>query len=92
MSWDSEIKGCSSCGHIVALEFSPNGILIWACQSPADFPQRRALAEGLQCWCSLAEFVYRRGLSFDWEGGLSAVGDSSVELQHKASDWRVIKE
>lgn len=28
--------------------------------------------------------------SFDWEGGLSGIKDkySSVELQHKASDWR----
>lgn len=27
---------------------------------------------------------------FDWEGGLSELKDSytSVELQHKASDWR----
>jgi hypothetical protein len=31
-----------------------------------------------------------RALLFDWEGGLSEINDkyTSVELQHKASEWR----
>jgi hypothetical protein len=26
--------------------------------------------------------------SFDWEGGLNEIDETSVELQHKANQWR----
>lgn len=37
-----------------------------------------------------AEYQKKKGFSFDWEGGLKDVKDSSVELQHKANQWRNI--
>lgn len=27
-------------------------------------------------------------MKFDWQGGLKNVKESSIELQHKANDWR----
>lgn len=27
-------------------------------------------------------------MKFDWQGGLKDLNESSVELQHKANDWR----
>lgn len=34
--------------------------------------------------------IKKKGFKFDWEGGLSDLRDefTSVELQHKASEWR----
>ena len=29
-----------------------------------------------------------RNMKFDWQGGLKNLKESSVELQHKANDWR----
>ena len=38
----------------------------------------------------LKEYKKKKGLSFTWEGGLKEVKEkfSSVELQHKATEWR----
>lgn len=30
----------------------------------------------------------KKGFSFNWEGGLKNLKESSVELQHKAKEWR----
>jgi hypothetical protein len=30
----------------------------------------------------------RKRFRFDWEGGLSEIKESSVELQHRALEWR----
>ena len=30
----------------------------------------------------------KKGFSFDWEGGLKDLKESSVKLQHKANQWR----
>jgi hypothetical protein len=35
-----------------------------------------------------AESSENKGFSFDWEGGLKDVKESSIELQHKANQWR----
>lgn len=35
-----------------------------------------------------AESWKKKGFSFDWEGGLKDLKESSVELQHKANQWR----
>jgi len=35
-----------------------------------------------------AESRKKKGFSFDWEGGLKDLKESSVELQHKANQWR----
>lgn len=34
--------------------------------------------------------IKKKRFTFDWEGGLSSIKDefTSVELQHKASEWR----
>jgi len=32
--------------------------------------------------------VGKGGFSFDWEGGLKDLDETSVELQHKANEWR----
>lgn len=36
------------------------------------------------------EDTHKSGFKFDWEGGLSDLKDkyTSVDLQHKASEWR----
>jgi hypothetical protein len=35
-----------------------------------------------------AESRGKKGFSFDWEGGLKDVNENSIELQHKANQWR----
>jgi hypothetical protein len=29
-----------------------------------------------------------RNMKFDWQGGLKDIKESSVDLQHKANEWR----
>jgi len=37
-----------------------------------------------------AEPQKKKGFSFEWEGGLKNLEESSVELQHKANQWKNI--
>lgn len=32
--------------------------------------------------------IKKGGFSFEWEGGLKDLDETSVELQHKANQWR----